>query len=509
MAISWSGYEGHLRVGIDHVISPASPSHNDTTVDVTWKYYVDSDGWNFNDDQTLREDADGWAGTSDGFHNGSSGGAILVGTHTETYSISYSSGSKSASCSLSGAFNGATPSKSVTINLPDRPVAVPSAGESPVVSAITATGCHVFWNAPTDNGGASIDEYQIQVATGTGFASPVVNATFAGSGSASYDPSGLTPNTHYYVRVRAHNSAGWGGWTSPTYAPFTTLGATPAVPTGLKSVQRLQTSISVAWNAVSTLGGGAITYTLQLATNSTFTTGVVTYTGTSTSHQFTGLTANTTYYFRVKAGNSYGTSAYSGTLTKATLANPAYNDTGTFTDLLSNFAGAVADKLVHLGMFVHRGRTATLTFPNAAWYYIDMSGGAGTGSTYHNGPDIPTRISTADGDANCLQIKYEGTYEIEFAVHYPGGVTNCEQAILINGTSGGYPTSSTQKGGVTVPINAGSNEHGAYRVVTCTRRLNVNDTVGFGVFNGSGASFTTAGSSGDLTVWARLTLVGF
>jgi len=71
---------------------------------------------------------------------------------------------------------------------------------------------------------------------------------------------------------------------------------------------------SVSWTAPSDNGGTPITtYTLQRATNSGFTTGVVTTTGlTGLSTTVTGLTNGTPYYFRVYAVNAVGIAASTG-----------------------------------------------------------------------------------------------------------------------------------------------------------------------------------------------------
>jgi len=71
--------------------------------------------------------------------------------------------------------------------------------------------------------------------------------------------------------------------------------------------------VSVSWSAPASNGGAAITdYVVQYSTSSggsysTFSDG----TSTSTSATVTGLSNNTTYYFKVAAVNSAGTSSYS------------------------------------------------------------------------------------------------------------------------------------------------------------------------------------------------------
>lgn len=65
---------------------------------------------------------------------------------------------------------------------------------------------------------------------------------------------------------------------------------------------------TLSWNAST----GATSYRLQVSTSSSFATTVVNQSGiTATSYAISGLTGNTTYYWRVNATNASGTSAYS------------------------------------------------------------------------------------------------------------------------------------------------------------------------------------------------------
>ena len=76
-----------------------------------------------------------------------------------------------------------------------------------------------------------------------------------------------------------------------------------AKPTGLTAVANTLSSngITLTWTA----GGEESEWTLQYATNNTFTTGLVTIEDINTNQKaITGLTANTTYYARVKANCS-------------------------------------------------------------------------------------------------------------------------------------------------------------------------------------------------------------
>lgn len=508
MAIDWGPYNGHLRVGIDWVTSPASPSHSDTSVDVTWKFYVDSDGWNFSDPQALHENADGWAGTTTNFTNNSTGGAILVDTHKETYGISYNSGSKSASANLTGAYNGATPSHSVNINLPDRPVATPSNGEAPSAGTITTDGATITWSVPSDDGGAAVDNYEVQISTGSGFGSGVVVDHTMGGTGRSYTTTALSANTHYYVRVRAHNSAGWGDWTSATGCQFTTTGGLPDTPIGLTTVSKTSTSVTIGWKASATNGGGQVTYTVDLYSDANLTTLVSSASTTTTNHQFTGLSANTTYYARVQASNTFGSSTWSAALTTATTGTGTYNDSGDYVALVNNFANAVGNKMVHLGIGLWRGKTGAVTIPNTTDLAISM----GT-LIEQRGPNAPTYSGNLTNNADFI-IQYPGVYQIEFAFRFDeaeGGTNRYRENlyIYINGLY--MPSSTNPKGGATAGFRMyNANATAPMRVLTITRRLDVGDTVGWGVWQNSGASISQpAPAAGDLYSWGKVTMVGF
>jgi hypothetical protein len=94
--------------------------------------------------------------------------------------------------------------------------------------------------------------------------------------------------------------------------PSTTCGT----PSGLNATSISQTAATLNWAAVS----GATSYNLQwkLSTSGTWTT-VSNLTGTS--YNLSGLTANTTYNYQVKANCTGGSSAYSAAASFTTLAS--------------------------------------------------------------------------------------------------------------------------------------------------------------------------------------------
>jgi blue copper oxidase len=85
----------------------------------------------------------------------------------------------------------------------------------------------------------------------------------------------------------------------------------PAAPVLTMSAYSSGGSGSITWPAVAT----ATSYTIQIASSSNFSTSLLaTQTVTSPYASFSGLTNGATYYYRVLATNSIGSSAYSSTV---------------------------------------------------------------------------------------------------------------------------------------------------------------------------------------------------
>ncbi len=118
--------------------------------------------------------------------------------------------------------------------------------------------------------------------------------------------TGLSANTTYYYRVRAYNGCG----ISPNSSVknIKTSPCTPAAPNVQNATNVTATSFTAHWSSVS----GAIDYRLDVSTSNSFTTYVTGYqdldVGNMTSSPVTGLSAHTTYYYRVRAYNGCATS---------------------------------------------------------------------------------------------------------------------------------------------------------------------------------------------------------
>lgn len=154
------------------------------------------------------------------------------------------------------------------------------------ISADSSTQLTVVANAGSDSGsGLHATPYQFDETTGGGHDSNWQSAT-------SYSDSGLTPNTNYTYRVRVrdalNNQSDWSGTLSKR-----TLAN---VPNGGSFYDVTESSISISWDSNSNPAGTEYYIENQ-------TTGANSGWQTDLSWISSGLNANTSYTFRVKARN--------------------------------------------------------------------------------------------------------------------------------------------------------------------------------------------------------------
>ena len=193
-------------------------------------------------------------------------------------------------------------------------LATPSTPVSSAATNITQTGFSANWNASSGATG-----YYLDVSTSSTFVSFVTGYSNKSVGNVlSSSVSGLTAGTTYYYRVRAFNSAGTSVSSNIITAKTLTV-SIPVAPVATTATNITQTGFSANWNASS----GATGYYLDVSTSSTFASFVTGYSSKSVgnvlSSSVSGLTVGTTYYYRVRAFNSTGTSVSSNIITAKTL----------------------------------------------------------------------------------------------------------------------------------------------------------------------------------------------
>ncbi|MFH1723988.1 MAG: fibronectin type III domain-containing protein [Elusimicrobiota bacterium] len=163
----------------------------------------------------------------------------------------------------------------------------PAAG---AVGPVSEDAIAVSWGAAGNPAGT---EFRAERAADAGFTSGQDYSAWDSTTSHAF--SGLSPNTTYYLRVRSRN--GDSVESTPTSSPATvTLARMPAsaAPTGISSG-----SVAATWGANGNPAGTF--YLAERATDAGFTTQTAAVGVDVTSATFTGLTPNTTYYFRAAA----------------------------------------------------------------------------------------------------------------------------------------------------------------------------------------------------------------
>ena len=228
---------------------------------------------------------------------------VLQANQAGSYSlpVNVSSGSYGESFSASGSF-------SVNVS------AIPS-----VPSLYTpANGSSTCDTTPTFDWSdvSGVDYYHIQVDDSSSFLTPVIDGGIA---SSIYTPASSLAAGTYYWRVRAHNSCGYGSWS--TVRTFTVLvppSTAPSLYTPGNGSSTCDPTPDFDWSAVS----GATSYQIQVDNNSTFSSPEINVTTGSSSYTPSSALAPGTYYWRVRGSNTCGDGPWSAVRTFTILAPP-------------------------------------------------------------------------------------------------------------------------------------------------------------------------------------------
>lgn len=160
----------------------------------------------------------------------------------------------------------------------------PSVPTGLVATAVSPTQINLSWNPATDN------------AAVTGYGVYLNDQPLATTTATSFKHAGLAPNTTYSYRVSAYDAVpNHGNWTAIAVSVTTSASDTqaPSVPTGLVATAVSSSQVNLSWIPA--------TDNLHVAGYYVYLNDQPLATTTGTSFEHIGLTANTTYNYRVSA----------------------------------------------------------------------------------------------------------------------------------------------------------------------------------------------------------------
>ena len=220
---------------------------------------------------------------------------LAVGASTSFGWIGAPGGVTPANCTVNGGSCAGSGGGDTT------PPTVPGTLSSP---SRTTTTVSLSWGASTDTGGSGLAGYNIYR---NGATTPTAQTNGTGT---TFTDSGLVASTTYTYVVRARDGAG--NVSGPSNQISVTTNAVPTdttpptTPGTLSSPSRTASTVNLSWGASTDTGGSGLAG-YNIYRNSTGP-GSPTYqtTGTGTTFTATGLSANTTYTFVVRARDGAG-----------------------------------------------------------------------------------------------------------------------------------------------------------------------------------------------------------
>jgi titin len=200
--------------------------------------------------------------------------------------------------------NGSNESKSSNVTN----ITTPAAGTAPAAPtslSLAAVSCNEISLSWTDN--ADNEENYIIERKEAGGTYSVIEASLAPD-TESYSDTSVSAETAYYYRIKAVNSIGDSAYSNETHITTPACGAVPSAPTGLSAAAASSSEISLTWTDNSDNEDG---FKIERKTSGGTFAEVATVLTDTTIYSDTTVSPETTYYYRIRAYNTTGDSAYS------------------------------------------------------------------------------------------------------------------------------------------------------------------------------------------------------
>jgi hypothetical protein len=216
--------------------------------------------------------------------------------------------------SASGAYYNPSQGMFVTVTRSGTTPSPPAAPSNLQATADSTSQITITWNDNSNN------ESGFRIERKTGASGTYAEMANVGANIRTWVNTGLSAGTEYFYRVRAFNVDGFSAWSNETSARTLSLNP-PAAPSNLQATADSMSQITITWNDNSNNESG---FRIERKTGASGTYAEMANVGANIRTWVnTGLSAGTEYFYRVRAFNVDGFSAWSNETSARTLSPPS------------------------------------------------------------------------------------------------------------------------------------------------------------------------------------------